>query len=109
MITTLDDKTYEKAIKTEVPILVDFFASWCGPCQMLGPVFEDVSNDKDFKGKLTFAKVSTEEHPEISATAGVQGIPCMIFFKNGEEIQRIVGFASKDTLKIKINSVLEEI
>lgn len=109
MITILDDKTYAKAIKADVPVIVDFFASWCGPCQMLGPVFEDISNDKDFKGKLNFAKVSTEDHPEISADAGVQGIPCMIFFKNGREVQRIVGFAPKPVLKMKIMSVLEEI
>ena len=103
----LDDKTYEKAIKAKIPILVDFFASWCGPCQMLGPIFEELSNDKDFKGKLTFAKVSTEEHPEISTDAGVQGIPCMIFFKNGKEVQRIVGFSPKNVLKAKIQSVLD--
>jgi thioredoxin 1 len=92
-----------------MPILVDFYADWCGPCKMLGPVLDDLSKDKDFEGKLKFAKLNTEQYPELSESNNVQGIPCLIFFKNGKEVNRIVGFAPKPVLKAKINSVLESL
>lgn len=103
-----DDKTFGEAIK-KGPVLVDFYADWCGPCRMLGPVLEELSNDLDFKGKLEFGKVSTENYPELAEQNSVQGIPCMIFFKNGKEVNRIVGFAPKSVMKAKIQSALDSI
>lgn len=105
----LDDKTFKKEIDGKTPILVDFYADWCGPCQMLGPVLADLSTDKDFDGKLKFAKLSTETYPELAEENNVQGIPCMIFFKNGKEVNRIVGFAPKPVMKAKILSVVESL
>ena len=101
-----DNKTFADAIK-KGPVLKDFYADWCGPCKMLGPVLEELSTDPDFKGKLDFGKVSTEEHPELAEENAVQGIPCLIIFKNGKEASRIVGFAPKAVMKAKINSALE--
>jgi thioredoxin 1 len=105
----LDNKTFEKETNNKTPVLVDFYADWCGPCKMLGPVLEELSNDKDFDGKLKFAKLSTETYPELAEENNVQGIPCMIFFKNGKEVNRIVGFAPKPVMKAKIMSVVESL
>ena len=105
---TLTKEQFEKnVLKSKTPILVDFYADWCGPCKMLGPVLEDLSADSDFRGKLEFAKIDTEQTPEIAGEYNVQGIPCLILFKNGKEATRIVGFAPKIIMKAKIKSALE--
>lgn len=104
----LNNTEFKEAIK-KGPILVDFYADWCGPCRMLGPVLDELSNDPDFKGKLGFGKLSTEDYPDLAGENNVQGIPCMIFFKNGKEVSRIVGFAPKPVMKLKIKSALESI
>jgi thioredoxin 1 len=106
----LTDKNFSKEVyDSKIPVLVDFFADWCGPCQMLGPIIHEISEDKDFKNTLKFGKLNTEDYPDLATDNGVQGIPCLIFFKNGKEAARIVGFAPKVTMKAKINSALESI
>lgn len=99
----------EETFKTEVtdapgPILVDFWASWCGPCKMLAPELEAVS--EELGDKLQFAKISTEDYPNMASQNAVSGIPCLIIFKDGKEVDRIVGFAPRDQLKAKIEQVL---
>lgn len=106
MVIPLTSKTFNKEIK-DGPIIVDFWASWCGPCKMLAPVFEEVS--KDYEGKLKFAKLSTEEFPEIAQENAVQGIPCLIIFNQGEEVGRIIGFKPAPQLKQKIDEILTKI
>ncbi|MBW3015537.1 thioredoxin [Candidatus Woesearchaeota archaeon] len=86
-------------------VLVDFFASWCGPCRMLAPIFEELS--EEFTGKVKFAKVSTEEEPMLSSKYRIQSIPCMILFKDGQEFHRFIGFASKNQLRESLNKVLQ--
>ena len=88
-------------------VIIDFWAEWCGPCRMMSPVFEQLSTE--FKGKLKFAKVNTDELGEISQKYGIQGIPSLIVLKNGKEVDRIVGFAPKEMLKAKINSALAKL
>ena len=97
----------EEVISSAVPVIIDFWASWCGPCQMMGPVFEELSGE--YEGRLKFAKVSTEEEPALAARFQIQGIPCLVLVKDGREIDRITGFAPKEMLKSKIDSVLERI
>jgi thioredoxin 1 len=107
MVKELNKETFQKEIKEDKKtVLVDFWASWCGPCQALAPIYKELSEDEDFKGKLDFAKVSTEEFPQLAGDNNVSGIPCMILFKDGKEAGRIVGFKPKDALKAEIQELL---
>ena len=104
------DKTFEKEVlQSSIPVIVDFYANWCGPCQMLGPVLEELSTQSEYVGKLKFARVNTEDFPTLAEENSVQGIPCMIFFKSGKEVNRIVGFAPKPVMKSKIDEALVSI
>ncbi len=107
MVLELNKDTIKDAINKDLPVIVDFWASWCGPCKMLAPVFEELSSE--YEGKLTFAKISTEENPAVGGEYAVSGIPCLIVFNKGEEIDRIIGFAPKPALKEKIEGILSKI
>jgi thioredoxin 1 len=104
----ITDKNFEKEISGKVPIIIDFWASWCGPCRMMGPVFEELSSEYDAK-KLRFGKCSTETSPDVASNSSVSGIPCLIVFKDGKEVDRIVGYAPKHALKEKIDEILDKI
>lgn len=104
----LNQDNFEKEVRqSELPVIIDFWASWCMPCQMMGPVFEELS--KEYEGKLKFAKVNTEEEQAIASQYGIRGIPSLVVAKNGKEIDRIVGFAPKPLLKQKIDNILKSI
>ncbi len=97
-----NDAEFEQdVLKSDVPVLVDFWASWCGPCLMLGPVIEELAGE--FDGKAKIGKLSTEENPETPSKYGVMAIPTVIFFKDGKEVNRIVGVRPKE----EIVSILE--
>ena len=84
--------------------MVDFWAPWCGPCRMIAPVVEELASD--FDGQATIAKVNTDEQQEISVQYGIRSIPAILFFKDGELVDQMVGAASKDTFAEKINAHL---
>ncbi len=86
----------QEVLKSEKPVLVDFYADWCGPCQMMGPVIEEISEELDGKAKV--GKINVDENPDVAVEYNVMSIPTLIIFKNGKEVKRYVGVTSKEEL-----------
>jgi len=108
MVLKLNQENFEKEVlQSDKPVIVDFWAPWCGPCKMLTPVFEEVS--QEFNGNSKFAEISTEDCPEIAQKNEVNGIPCLLIFNQGKEVDRIVGFNPAAVLKQKITEILGNI
>ena len=102
LITNLDSNTFESTIKSStVPVLVDFWAEWCGPCKMIGPVIDQVSSELGDQAKV--GKVNVDEARELAVKYNVRSIPLLLFFKNGEVKDQIVGASvTKEQLKAKL-------
>jgi thioredoxin 1 len=99
-----DDSFGTDVLKAEGPVLLDFFADWCGPCRIIAPFLEEIS--EEFKGRLTVAKLNIDENPKTPVTYGVRGIPTLILFKNGEQVATKVGSLPKSRLVEWLESVL---
>lgn len=87
----------EEVLKSEKPVLVDFWATWCGPCKMIAPIFEELA--EEYKNEVKFGKVNVDEQQSLAVKYGVTSIPTLILFKNGEIIKTSVGFCSKSELE----------
>lgn len=108
MITSLTVENFEEeVVNSNLPIIIDFYADWCGPCQMMKPVFEAVS--QEYSGKLKFLKLDTQSESGLASKFGIQGIPAFVIVNNGKEVGRLVGYMDEDGFKSKIDSVLERI
>ena len=104
-IVELSDGTFEQEVlKSDVPVLVDYWAEWCGPCKMIAPVLEEVADDYD--GKLKVAKLNIDDNPDTPPAYGIRGIPTLMLFKNGEVEATKVGAVSKSQLTAFIDSNL---
>jgi len=106
MSMKISEENFEKeVINSELPVLVDFWAEWCGPCRAVGPVLEEISNQ--YADKFRVAKVNVDENPELASEYGIRSIPTMILFKDGKEIDNIIGALPKEAIINFVNENLE--
>ena len=101
----VNDATFDQEVlKSEIPVLVDFWAVWCGPCKAIAPIIDAVA--ASYAGKLKVAKVNVDENGTTPSRFGVRGIPALMFFKGGQVVDQIVGFVPQDTIDEKIKRIL---
>lgn len=101
----LTDDTFEKeVVQSPQPVLVDFWAPWCGPCRMLAPLVEELA--KEYTGKVRVAKINTDEHPNAASRFRISAIPTLLFFKGGKVVEQLVGVHSKAEIKKTLDSLV---
>jgi len=106
-IKHVTDASYqEDVLESELPVVVDFWAPWCGPCRMVAPVIEELAQEYD--GRIVFAKLNTDENPAMPEKLGIRGIPTMVVYVNGQEVDRWTGFAAKPVLQGRLEAILAE-
>lgn len=104
MALEITDSNFEQLVlKSDKPVMIDFWAEWCGPCRMVGPIVEEIS--KEYDGKAVVGKVDVDNN-SISANYGIRNIPTILFFKNGQIVDKHVGAAPKSVLAGKLNAIL---
>ena len=105
-IVEVVDSVFDKEVmESEIPVLVDFWAPWCGPCRALSPVIEEISND--YEGSVKVGKVNVDENPETTMKFRIRSIPTLIVFKNGEVAEQIVGAVPKSEIEKVLNKALD--
>jgi len=105
MSKIVTEKTFDKEVlQAKIPVLVDFYADWCGPCKMLSPLVDELA--KDYSGKVSVVKLNVDEAMNLAQHYGVMSIPTLVFFKKGKEVDRSVGVMTKEALGGKLEALL---
>ncbi|UCH44026.1 MAG: thioredoxin [Nitrospiraceae bacterium] len=104
-VTSVTGENFDQVVlKSANLVMVDFWATWCGPCKIVAPVVEELA--KEYEGKVTFAKVNTDENSDLAGQYQIRGIPTLMFFKEGKSVETVVGAVPKAQLKSKIDALL---
>ncbi len=104
MALEITDATFDAIVNTDKPVVVDFWAEWCGPCRMITPIIEELATE--YEGKAVIGKVNVDENDAITAKFGIRNIPTILFIKNGEVVDKQVGATQKSALAAKIDALL---
>lgn len=104
MALAINKESFQEILAQEKPVVIDFWAEWCGPCRMVAPIVDELA--AEYEGKVVIGKCDVEENDEITMKYGVRNIPTIIFLKGGEVVDKQVGALSKDALKAKIENLL---
>ncbi len=105
MTVDVTDQNFEEIVKkSDKPVIVDFWAEWCGPCRMVGPIVKEISDD--FEGKVVVAKVDVDSNPKVTQEYGIRNIPTVLFFKNGEVVDKQVGAVPKKNYVAKLGQLM---
>lgn len=105
MTVDVTDSNFEEVVlKSDKPVIVDFWAEWCGPCRMVGPIVKELS--EDYKDQIVVAKLDVDSNPDVSGKFGIRNIPTILFFKDGEVVDKQVGAVPKSNIENKIKPLL---
>ena len=99
-----DDSFASEVLNSELPVLVDFWAEWCGPCKMVSPIVEDLSNE--YNGKVKVAKLDVDSNPQTATNYGIRGIPTLLMFKDGSAVDQIVGAVPKTQIAERLDKII---
>ena len=105
MALQITDANFEELLGTGKPMVLDFWAEWCGPCRMVSPIIDELA--QEYEGRVTIGKMNVDENDDVVGRFCIRNIPTVIFFKNGEMVDKIVGATSKDKFKEKVENLLK--
>jgi len=105
MALVITDSKFDELLQSNKPLVVDFWAEWCGPCKMIGPIIEELA--LEYEGKVTIGKMDVDDNNEVPTRFGIRNIPTLLFFKNGHLVDKQVGAAQKSALAQKVEALLQ--
>jgi thioredoxin 1 len=106
-VSHLNDATFDQEVlKSDIPVLVDFWAAWCGPCRMVGPIIEELATD--YQGRMKMTKLDVDANPQKSAQFGIRSIPTMMIFKNGQIVDTLIGAMPKPAIAARLEAAINK-